>query len=279
MNRTEQTPAQLAKAALRRLALSKQEPTPENYAAAYAQEAGGAPAAASAAGSEALPERAQQLLSRLMALGIADGQTRLEIAGLLRETRWDEALRRVERLQASDGPAAQAEALAGTLERLVRGLERGGRQWTLARKKDGLQRLLASNRSDPQRLLTRLRQLLQNWDSDVADASVDTQFSPEDAGGTPSQFFSDSEFAAELDPDEADERSAPADLSALAPTPACRTGPPSKAAWRARWNMRCAPPTAMPTVWPANCWPNCRRPRPRCCARVPMRSRPRSLPA
>lgn len=219
MNRTEQTPAQLAKAALRRLALSKQEPTPENYAAAYAQEAGSALAAASAAGSEALPERAQQLLSRLMALGIADGQTRLEIAGLLRETRWDEALRRVERLQASDGPAAQAEALASTLERLVRGLERGGRQWTLARKKDGLQRLLASNRSDPQRLLTRLRQLLQNWDSDVADASVDTQFSPEDAGGTPSQFFSDSEFAAELDPDEADERSAPADLSALARDP------------------------------------------------------------
>ena len=195
-------PAQVAKAALRRLALSKQEPTPENYAAAYAAESGGAaPAPAASGASEALPERAQQLLQRLMSLGIGDGQTRLEIGGLVREARWDEALRRVERLQASEGPSVQAEAMASTLERLVRGLERGGRQWTVARKKDGLQRVLSSNRSDPQRLLSRLRQLLQNWDSDVADASVDTQFDADDAGGTPSQFFTDSEFASDLDQD------------------------------------------------------------------------------
>ena len=34
---TEMLPAQLAKAALRRLALEKLEPTPENYARAYQQ--------------------------------------------------------------------------------------------------------------------------------------------------------------------------------------------------------------------------------------------------
>ena len=34
------TPAQIAKAALRRLALAKQEPTPENYAQAWAEESG-----------------------------------------------------------------------------------------------------------------------------------------------------------------------------------------------------------------------------------------------
>ena len=35
------TPAQLAKGALRRLAQAQLEPTPEHYARAYAEEAGG----------------------------------------------------------------------------------------------------------------------------------------------------------------------------------------------------------------------------------------------
>ncbi|QPF73138.1 diguanylate cyclase [Roseateles sp. DAIF2] len=215
-------PAQVAKAALHRLALSKQEPTPENYAAAYAAESGSAVPVAATPAADALSERTQTLINKLMALGIGDGQTRLEIAGLVRESRWDEALRRLEKLQASEGPGAQAEAMAGMLERLVRGLERGGRQWTVARKKDGLQRVLSSNRSDPQRLLNRLGQLLQNWDGDVADASIDTQFDAsaeaEEPGGTPSQFFSESEFAADLEQTAAALPSAaPAGASGQAP--------------------------------------------------------------
>ena len=47
-------PAQIAKAALRRLVIAKLEPTPENYANAYQQEAG-EPVAAPAAAS--VPER------------------------------------------------------------------------------------------------------------------------------------------------------------------------------------------------------------------------------
>ncbi len=199
-----QPPATIAKAALRRLALAKQEPTPENYAAAYAAEAGTS-AAASAAGA-ALPERAQALLSRLLSLGVSDPAQRQELAALLRDARWDEALRRVERLAQEAGPGAQAEAMAQAIERLVRGLERGGRQWTVARKKDGLQRVLEGNRSDPQRLLRRMQQLVASWDSDVADAHIDTTLdeAEEEAGGRPSQFFSDSEFAAELETRAAD---------------------------------------------------------------------------
>ena len=73
-------PAQLAKGALRRLALAKLEPTPENYARAYAEEAGLPPPAA------------------------ADAK--------------------------SQGPV-----WATLIEKVARGLERGGRQWTAARKK------------------------------------------------------------------------------------------------------------------------------------------------
>jgi diguanylate cyclase len=118
--------AQVAKGALRRIALAKLEPTPENYARAYALEMG-------------------------------DGK-----------------LRPTERSQAQPGPADDtAPQLAALIERVVRGVERGGRVWTLARKKDSLQRVLEGSRSDAVRLKQRLAQLLTSWETDNPDVAVD----------------------------------------------------------------------------------------------------------
>jgi diguanylate cyclase len=116
-------PAQLAKAALRRLALERQEPTPENYARAYQAERGGASVGAPAA------------------------------------------------VDAADGAA-----WAALIERTVRGLERGSRQWTTARKKDSLQRVLGGSRSDARRLQQRLGQLVASWDNDSPDEPPATDF-------------------------------------------------------------------------------------------------------
>ena len=71
--------------------------------------------------------------------------------------------------------AAQAVALASLIERIVRGVQRGGRQWTAARKKDSLQRVLSSSRSDAQRLQQRLGQLLAGWESDTIEGAVDPE--------------------------------------------------------------------------------------------------------
>ncbi|MFT3956580.1 MAG: diguanylate cyclase [Piscinibacter sp.] len=117
----ETLPAQIAKAALRRLVLDKQEPTPENYARAYAQESGESPPAA------------------------------------------------------NDGAA-----LAALIGKLVRGVERGGRHWTAARRKDSLQRVLEGSRSDAKRLQQRLTQLATSWDSDTPDGAVETEPAPLD---------------------------------------------------------------------------------------------------
>ena len=105
-----QLPAQLAKAALRRLALDKLEPTPENYARAYQLEQG-KPATSS------------------------------------------------------------GDSLADLIESIVRGIERGGKQWTLARKKESLQRVLSGSRGDANRLQQRLSQLVGNWDVDANPAA------------------------------------------------------------------------------------------------------------
>src|SRR5450755_4524603 len=102
--------AQLAKAALRRLAVERLEPTPENYERAFRHEAG----------------------------EVADS----------------------------------TEALATLIERILRGIERGGRNWTPARRKEGIQRVLANGRSDPRRLQQRLSQLINSWESDSAATAL-----------------------------------------------------------------------------------------------------------
>ncbi|MBP8144105.1 GGDEF domain-containing protein [Pseudorhodoferax sp.] len=205
---------QIAKQALRRLATSKLEPTPENYARAYAAEAGGP------LPEPALPERAVAPLMRLVQLGVGDPAERQNLLQAWKSARWDEALRHAERLMGSDGPAALGEQLAATIDQLVRGLERGGRQWTLARKKDGLARVLAANRGDGARLAKRLRQLVSSWDSD-AEAGVPARSSAEadaeDREGTPSQFFDETEALSTPAPAEPELERIQLDLGAEVP--------------------------------------------------------------
>ncbi len=115
-------PAQIAKAALRRLVVAKLEPTPENYASAYQQEAG-TPAAPPAA----VPERPAE---------------------------------------------PSGEQWAELIDRIVRGVERRSRQWTSARKKDSLQRVLGGSRGDAGRLQQRLRQLVASWDNETPEGEA-----------------------------------------------------------------------------------------------------------
>ena len=82
----------------------------------------------------------------------------------------------------ADGRAvADGTALATLIERIARGIETGGKNWTVARKKDSLRRVLAGSRSDAARLLQRLSQLVGAWDSaatgdplDAASPGVET---------------------------------------------------------------------------------------------------------
>ena len=119
----------MAKGALRRLAQAKQEPTPENYTRAYAEEAGQPPPAAA--------------------------------APLAREEGREQA-----REQAREESRLYGQAWATLAERLVRNLERGGKQWSGARRKESLKRVFDGSRSDAQRLQQRLQSLMTAWETD-----------------------------------------------------------------------------------------------------------------
>ena len=178
--------AETAKAALRRLALSKLEPTPENYARAWAEEGGApsevAPAPAAPTPTAASP-KAKGVYDRIGARLFDDGTQREEFAQTMQRADWEAARVLVER--AAEAQLALAQGWAQTVEKLARGLERGGRQWTAARKKDSLQRVLEANRSDIGRLHQRMKQLVASWDGDVADDAVAVDASA-DLPSTPS---------------------------------------------------------------------------------------------
>ena len=170
------TPAQIAKGALRRLALSKLEPTPANYARCYAEEAGEPvpPEPHKAAAADAgLPIKARPLVERLLTRACDDAALRADILAAIGDARYDDAQRTLDR--SGDANLIQGQAWATLIERLAKALERGSRQWTPARKKDSLQRVLDTSRKDAQRLQQRLKQLLGTWETDTADASVEVE--------------------------------------------------------------------------------------------------------
>jgi diguanylate cyclase len=154
--------AQLAKAALRRFALSKLEPTPENYARAYDEELG-------IAQRPVMPARALTLLQRMAAGLLRDEAARESFAQSFMRACWQQ----VEQLldDAATDESTRAEGLAQLLENLVAALDRGSRQWTRARRKEGVQRVLAGSKADAQRLQQRLSHLVASWDSDSGEAA------------------------------------------------------------------------------------------------------------
>jgi diguanylate cyclase len=155
---------QLAKAALRRLALDKIEPTPENYARAYAAEGGQAHAG--------LPEPARPLLQRLATLLGGDAAGCDAVVRSLMAGRWNETDDLL--TQSAIKSLGQAQDWADVLQRLSQGLDRDGRLWTAARKRDSLARVLAGSRSDPRRLRERMRHLLAAWEAESDEPGFNT---------------------------------------------------------------------------------------------------------
>ena len=179
--------ATLAKGALRRLAQAQQEPTPENYARAYAEEAGQPLAAAAPAAEQ----------------------------------------------------KAHGQAWAALVEKLARQLDRGGKQWTGARRKHSLQRVLEGSRSDPHRLLKRLQSLMAAWEADVPsdpaqtgveDPPLETPLHADSGAWQPTVASLQSTVRAGLPPDVPQAAALAGQLAALADAVAADGATPEHAA-------------------------------------------------
>ncbi|MBK6852571.1 MAG: GGDEF domain-containing protein [Burkholderiales bacterium] len=143
--------------------MQRLEPTPANFARAWREEGGDDR-------PDPVPTAARQTLATLSARLMPAGPARVALADALAAQQWD-ALERLLHAQPSS-PARDAQQWADLIDRLTRHLERGSKLWTTGRKKDSLQRVLTSSRSDIDRLQQRLTQLLAGWDGDTPDAGA-----------------------------------------------------------------------------------------------------------
>jgi len=89
---------------------------------------------------------------------------------------------RAYRHEAGESPDP-TEALATLIERIIRGIERSGHNWTPARRKEGIQRVLAGGRADARKLQQRLSQLVNSWEHDA----LSTPLAVGEATGTPTR--------------------------------------------------------------------------------------------
>jgi len=167
-------PTLMAKAALRRLALERLEPTPPNFARAWADEGGVA--------APYWSERALPVLELIAQRVSDDPGQRAALMAALRDCRWDDAARVLD--NGGGGPG-----WAALIERVARGIGRGGRHWTQARRRDSLQRVLDGSGHDAARLRQRLHSLLTAWDQDRDDAA----FVPGTAARTEADLIADAE--------------------------------------------------------------------------------------
>jgi diguanylate cyclase len=149
-------PATYAKGALRRLAMAQLEPTPDNYARAYAEEAGVA--------APHLPDAAQSVLRALAELVLDDAAAREALANAVAAGQWARARELVEQARAARQDLALSTA--ETLRRMVQCLDRPTQNWPAGRQRESLQRVLANSRSDLQRLQQRLSALVAAWETD-----------------------------------------------------------------------------------------------------------------
>ena len=66
---------------------------------------------------------------------------------------------------------AQSQAWSALLERMLRGLEHGSRQWPIGRRKDSVSRMLVMYRHDMHRLRQRLEPMVASWEGDKGSSA------------------------------------------------------------------------------------------------------------
>jgi diguanylate cyclase len=157
---TPTSPIDIARQALKQLALSKIAPTPDNFRKAYDQIAG--------TKSEDESAGLAQVLEKVLKDGARQRPKYLKSLQSLRAATdkhdWTEAEKRLRELM----PAGDGGNWGGLIRMLVRQLEASHKGLTSSKKKEGLERVLLNFESDPEQLPLKLQALISSWGAGAA---------------------------------------------------------------------------------------------------------------
>ncbi len=155
MNQPTQSPSDIAREALKRLAVSRIPPTPDNFRSIYHQIAGTTP-------EEAFPAKE---FKRFAAELPRERPEQLRLArrfeGAVSEGNWESFHSRM--LQLFQEITEETPPWASLIRDLLTQLERRHANLTPKRKAEALEHVLSSSQADPQQLFNRLQGLVRGW--------------------------------------------------------------------------------------------------------------------
>jgi diguanylate cyclase len=153
---TLSTPSEIARETIRQLAARRIPPTPDSYAALYAEIAGSEDGAGGLTAMRVLERIAIDLVNR----GTPRG---LELQRALTKKNWAAVQTLVQELTAAPAAATEQENWPELVRNLVRQLEARHSGVTTARKREALDHVLGAFAQDGAKLAVRLRGLLKSW--------------------------------------------------------------------------------------------------------------------
>ncbi len=173
-------PSEIAREVLRQLAMRRQLPTPDNYAALYNEIAG-------STAVEAFPEKSLKTIAASLPRSNTD-QMRLarQLETAITDKNWN-ALK--DSLQAfANAAATEPLQWSGLIRELIGQLERGHAKLTPAKKREAIEHQLQSA-ATPDLLFSRLQSLLRAWAQglDAADLNLVDNISPASVPSTDSE--------------------------------------------------------------------------------------------
>lgn len=179
-------PIEIAREALRRLASRRVAPTPDNYRQLYHEIAGHAP--------EAAETGAEQMLLKLAA-ELPRGPDQADTLGVQIEQavaahNWDVCKAVLIGLAEQQTPPPAPPAPWGQLVKdLIKHWESRHGRFTIAKKREGLERVLKKFASDPAVLPVKLQALIESWTESPA-AAQDHLIEPVESSATPAEDLS-----------------------------------------------------------------------------------------
>lgn len=155
MEKQPTTPSDIAREVLKRLAVSRVPPTPDNFRNFYCQIAGTTP-------EEAFPEREFKALAASLP---RETPEQLRIArrfeGAITEREWESFRTRM--LQMMQEFAESSPPWAALIRDLLAQLERRHADLSPQRKRESLEHVLSSSQADAQQLFSRLQGMIKGW--------------------------------------------------------------------------------------------------------------------
>ncbi|MCX9156191.1 GGDEF domain-containing protein [Niveibacterium sp. 24ML] len=172
MNQPAQTPSDIAREVLKRLAVSRVPPTPDNFRSIYHQIAGTQP-------QEDFPAREFKAFSAELPRERPE-QLRLarRFEGAVSEGNWESFHSRM--LQLFQEVSESSPPWASLIRELIAQLERRHANLTPKRKAEALEHVLGASQADPQQLFNRLQGLIKGWSGEATADSIQLVDAPAD---------------------------------------------------------------------------------------------------